>query len=142
MCQIGTLLDLHLVKLDLVKFKRPSPRFTSRKKKKCLNDSTELSVVNPFWYLNYIIPEGHHENSTIYFFLRVPFTACKLDEKCFWSVHSKLWRITQPGIAILASIFDSSWLDSTWPQSINFRTRLQLGFGYRALVFASTTNLE
>ena len=33
-------------------------------------------------------------------------------------------------------------LDSTQPQSINFMTGLPLGLGYRALVFASKTNLE
>ena len=37
------------------------PRLTSTKKKKCLKDSEESSLVNPSRYLNSITPEGHHE---------------------------------------------------------------------------------
>ena len=44
------------------------PWLTSTKKKKCLRDSCELSVVNPIWYLNYITPVEHNKkfkNSTL-----------------------------------------------------------------------------
>ena len=37
-------------------------QLTSTKKKKCLKDSEELSVVNPSWYLNYITPKEHHKS--------------------------------------------------------------------------------
>ena len=44
----------------LAKFK-DHPRLMTTKKKKCLKDSEELSVVNPSWHLNYTTLEGHHK---------------------------------------------------------------------------------